>query len=66
MITGLDLKTVRPSYGCPFVCALAAGVVDVLDGGDLVALAGVEVVYAVGGGGVDGSGALVGGDVGGV
>ena len=43
--------------------ALAAGVVDVLDLGEVVALAGVEVVDAVGGCGVDGSGALVGGDV---
>ena len=43
--------------------ALAAGVIDVLDLGEAVALAGGEVVDAVGGGGVDGSGALVGGDV---
>ena len=42
---------------------LAAGVVDVLDFGQVVALAGGEVVDAVGGRGVDGSGALVGGDV---
>ncbi len=40
-----------------------AGVVDVLELGEVVALAGVEVVYAVGGSGVDGSGALFGGDV---
>ena len=46
--------------------ALAAGVVDVLELGEVVALAGVEVVDAVGGCGVDGSGALVGGDVVGV
>ncbi len=45
--------------------ALLACVVDVLDRGDLVALAGVEVVYSVGGGGVDGSSALVSRDVGG-
>ena len=44
-------------------CGVAAGVVDVLDLGEVVALAGVEVVDAVGGRGVDGSGALVGGDV---
>ncbi len=43
--------------------ALAAGVVDVLDLGEVVALAGVEVVDAVSGCGVDGSGALIGGDV---
>ena len=42
---------------------LAAGVVDVLDFGQVVALAGGEVVDAVGGCGVDGAGALVGGDV---
>ena len=42
---------------------MAAGVVDVLDLGEVVALAGGEVVDAVGGGSVDGSGALVGGDV---
>ena len=45
---------------------LAAGVVDILDFGQVVALAGGEVVDAVGGCGVDGAGALVGGDVGGV
>ena len=45
---------------------LAAGVVYILDFGEVVALAGGEVVDAVGGGGVDGSGAGVGGDVGGV
>jgi hypothetical protein len=45
---------------------LAAGVVDILDFGQVVALAGGEVVDAVGGRGVDGAGALVGGDVGGV
>ena len=45
---------------------LAAGVVDILDFGEVVALAGGEVVDAVGGRGVDGAGALVGGDVGGV
>ena len=44
---------------------LAAGVVDILDFGKVVALAGGEVVDAVGGCGVDGAGALVGGDVGG-
>ena len=44
-------------------CCAAAGVVDVLDLGEVVALAGGEVVGAVGGCGVDGSGALVGGDV---
>src|SRR5216683_2858531 len=43
--------------------ALTAGVVDVLDFRQVVALAGVEVVDAMGGSGVDGSGALVGGDV---
>ena len=37
-----------------------------MDFGQVVALAGGEVVHAVGGGGVDGAGALVGGDVGGV
>ena len=42
---------------------LVAGVVDVLDFGQVVALARGEVVDAVGGRGVDGSGALVGGDV---
>ena len=45
---------------------LAAGVVDILDFGQVVALAGGEVVDAVGGRGVDGAGALIGGDVGGV
>src|ERR1700722_9086578 len=45
---------------------LAACVVNVLNFGQVVALAGGEVVDAVGGGGVDGAGALVGGDVGGV
>ena len=45
---------------------LATGVVDVLDFGQIVALAGGEVVDAVGGRGVDRAGALVGGDVGGV
>ena len=45
---------------------LAAGVVDILDFGQVVALAGGEVVDAVGRCGVDGAGALVGGDVGGV
>ena len=45
---------------------LAAGVVDILDFWEVVALAGGEVVDAVGGRGVDGAGALVGGDVGSV
>ena len=45
---------------------LAAGVVYILDFGEVVTLAGGEVVDAVGGGGVDGSGAGVVGDVGGV
>ena len=44
------------------VWRLAAGVVDVLELREVVALAGVEVVDAVGGCGVDGAGALVGGD----
>ena len=52
----------RHRLGCTGV-ALAAGVVDVLDLWEAVALAGVEVVDAVGGRGVDGAGALVGGDV---
>ena len=43
--------------------ALTSGVVDVLDLGQVVALACVEVVDAVGGCGVDGSGALIGCDV---
>jgi len=43
--------------------ALASGVVDVLDFGEVVALAGVEVVDAVGRGRVDGSCALLRGDV---
>ncbi len=44
------------------VAELALGV-DVAGEGQTVALAGGEVVGAVGGGGVDGAGALVGGDV---
>ena len=45
---------------------LTAGVVDILDFGEVIALAGGEVVDAVGGRGVDGPGAGVIGDVGGV
>ncbi len=45
---------------------LAACIIDVLDIRQAITLAGGEVVYAVGGSGVDGSGALVGGDVGSV
>src|SRR6185312_482035 len=43
--------------------ALLAGVVDVLDLGQIVALAGVKVIDAVGGGCVHSSGALFGGDI---
>ncbi len=43
--------------------ALLSGVIDILHFGQIVAFAGVEVVDAMGGRGVDGSGALLGGDV---
>ena len=72
MITGLDLKTVQAFVGLRRAAAEALGVhlpprvVDILDFGQVVALAGGEVIDAVGGRGVDGSGALVGSDVGGV
>ncbi len=66
-MAALDSKTVRPSKarGCrpAGAVALAAGVVDELELGQVVAFAGVEVVDAVRGRGVDGAGALVGGDV---
>ena len=71
MMTGLACQTVWSSKGAGGEaarrrgrrgggrrCRRLAGRVEV------VALAGVEVVGAVGGGGVDGAGALVGGDVG--
>ena len=59
VFVGLGLVASAVSAGV----ALTAGVVDVLDLWEVVALAGVEVVDAMGGRGVDGSGALVGGDV---
>ena len=60
---GLIGEGVRSAVGLSGEVALAAGVVDELEFGQVVALAGVKVVDAVGGRGVDGAGALVGGDV---
>ena len=62
MIGWLAWKTVLPSY-CGQAVVDASGVIDVRGLVESVARAGVEVVGAVGRGGVDGASSLVGRDV---